>query len=58
MMPHLDALLSVCGTLLADPTSALRVAAMAALVALCPFVVDDAKVASFQALVPRLFQVL
>ena len=57
MVPHLQPLLEVCGTMLREGSSELKQAAMGALVALSPFVVGEGHVANFQALVPHLLGV-
>lgn len=57
MVPHLDALSRVCSNLMASESSELRQEAITALIALCPLVVNDAHVAKFQQLVPRLLQI-
>ena len=56
-MPHISAVLGMVLRALTDDSAQLRKAAILALIAVCPWLVDAAAVKAFQASMPQLLQV-
>ena len=56
-MPHITSVLGMVLRALSDDSAQLRKAAILAVIAVCPWLVDDAAVKAFQASMPQLLQV-